>query len=514
MNRLALVSALIVLITTSCSTIDRSIEPVASTSRAPSTAGFLAREIQASTARFPKGHSGFHLLEGAEEALDWRLAITDHATRSIDIQYYLWHVDETGLLLLERLLDAADRGVRVRLQIDDLLFSEEEERIITALSNYPNFEIRIFNPTNQRSGGVAGTLEVLARFQQLNRRLHNKTFCVDGRIAILGGRNIGNEYFGLSEKFNFVDLDVMTVGPVLGEISDSFDRYWNSKLSIPGEAFPGSGEPENVRDIIAEIRREVDKGRSLLSVGGYPTERRHWAREFAWLRSKWHTGRAVLVADAPTRAEERGRARFLREAFELLETPASGELLFVSPYLLPERKVHGVIDEYLEGGADVRILTASMAANNHLIVHAHYRKHRHPLLDKGVRLYEMREDAGGIVARAGNARSFESKKLALHVKAGVGDRTRCFIGSLNLDPRSINLNTENGLLIESPSLARELASYLDVLMSRDNSWEVSKERGGLVWRSRGEEVRREPAPDEATRRKALLFGLLPIEQIL
>jgi putative cardiolipin synthase len=498
-----------------CRTIERHPDRPVSTSVAPAGSGIIARSAREATSTLAEGHSAFHLLEEAREALDWRLALTDHATRSIDIQYYLWNTDSTGLLLLSRLLDAADRGVRVRLLVDDLLFENEEERL-AALCQHGNVEIRIFNPQFTRSDGIASKLEILARFGELNRRMHNKAFIVDNRLAVMGGRNIGDEYFGLSHDFNFIDLDVLAAGPVVTDASASFDRYWNSPLAFPGEAFSPTTGPEALPEVAEGIRRYVREERALLPHSPYPKGRLDWSASFASLPGRWHSGTATLIDDAPTTADEAlFGGRFIDQALSGIGSPSREELIFASPYLIPGRKVHRVIRDYIGNGVEVRLLTASMQANNHLIVHSHYRQHRRALLSDGVRLHELRADADDSIRSVADVEPVHSDRICLHVKAGVGDRSRCFIGSLNLDPRSIDLNTENGLLIESAGLGAELADHLERLMSPENAWEVSEDpRGRLIWSSRGARETRQPAPDPESRLLDFFFGLLPIEGLL
>jgi putative cardiolipin synthase len=498
-----------------CRTIDRHQERPVSAAVAPAVDGVIARTAGSATASLEGGHSAFHLLEQPREALDWRLALTDHATRSIDIQYYLWNTDATGLLLLSRLLDAADRGVRVRLLVDDFLFENEEERL-AALCHHRNVEIRIFNPQFTRSDGIASKLEVLLRFGELNRRMHNKAFIVDNRLAVMGGRNIGDEYFGLGKAFNFLDLDVLTAGPVVAEASSSFDRYWNSPLAFPGEAFSPATGLEALAPVAEGIRRYVREERDLLPRSPYPKKRRDWSAEFASLRGRWHSGTAILIDDAPTPEEESlFGGRLIDQAFSRIGSPSGEELLFASPYLIPGREIHRIIRDYTGNGVEVRLLTASLAANNHLIVHSHYRRHRRALLDDGARLHELRADAGDPVRSLSDVAPVRSDRVCLHVKAGVGDRSRCFIGSLNLDPRSIDLNTENGLLIESPGLGAELANHLETLMAPDHSWEVTMDpQRRLNWHSRGEDTRRQPAPDRKSRVLDFFLGLMPVEGLL
>lgn len=514
MKRL-LLPVLAALLAPGCRTIDRNPERIPSVARAPVAKGVIAETARNATAPLPEGHSAFELLEGAREALDWRLALVDHATRSIDIQYYLWNTDATGLLLLSRLLDAADRGVRVRLLIDDLLFENEEDRL-AALCHHENIEIRIFNPQFSRSGGAASKVEILLRFRQLNRRMHNKAFLVDNRLAVIGGRNIGDEYFGLGRDFNFLDLDVLAAGPVVAAASASFDRYWNSPLSYPGEAFSPATGPSALPEVAEGIRRFVREEADLLPASPYPKTRRDWSSRFASLAGRWHHGPAVLIDDEPTREEERLLgARFMDQAFAEVASPSGEELLFASPYLIPGREIHRVIRDYVGRGVEVRLLTASLEANNHLVVHSHYRKHRRALLSDGAALFEMRGDAGDSVRSNADVAPVRSGRVCLHVKAGVGDRSRCFIGSLNLDPRSIDLNTENGLLIESPGLAAELADHLGTLIAPENAWEVTRRPpAGLRWTSRGETLARQPAPDRKSRILDFVLGLMPIERLL
>lgn len=418
------------------------------------------------------------------------------------------------MLLLSRVLAAAERGVRVRILVDDLLFSEDEFRL-AAICHHPNVEIRMFNPQFVRGGGIPAKLEILARFGQLNRRMHNKAFIVDNQLALMGGRNIGNEYFGLSEEFNFVDLDVLTVGPIVAKASESFDRFWNSDLSHPGEAFSKETGPDATAEAIAEIHRWVREEEGILASSPFPKQRSNWSSRWYRLAGQWHPGAATLIYDAPTRAEDRIEGRFFEKAFSQVSDPAEEEVLFTSPYLIPGREVHEAIHGYSERGVDVKILTASMGANNHLMVHSHYRPHRRKLFDDGVDLREFREDAIPEIRAVADTPPVISDHLALHVKAGVADRKRCFIGSLNLDPRAIDLNTENGLIIESPGLANELAEFIDTLMMDESAWHVTKsENGTLNWKSRGETLTKQPAPDQKRRVMDFFWGIMPIRHLL
>lgn len=513
MKRCFAIAVTTLLLLSGCSTIDRHPVRTESTFLSGDTQGVLANVNRSAKQVLPAGHSGFHLVPEADEALNWRLALTDHATRSIDIQYYLWYTDEAGTLLLSRVLKAAERGVRVRILVDDLLFAGDESKL-AAICHHPNVEIRIFNPQFARKGPAA-TLEILARFGQLNRRMHNKAFIVDNEVAIMGGRNIGNEYFGLGKKYNFVDLDVLTVGPVVPDASVSFDRFWNSELSHPGEAFSVETGPEATGSVIADIHQWVRETDGILASSPFPRHSKNWASRWNGLAHQWHPGKAALIDDAPTRTGDKLEGRFVEKALSQISDPADKEVLFTSPYLIPGRQVHQAIRSYHDRGVEVKLLTASMGANNHLFVHSHYRPHRGRLINDGVSLHEFREDAIPEIRYVADTYPVVSDHLALHVKAGVGDRKRCFIGSLNLDPRAIDLNTENGLIIDSPGLAGELADFIDTLMDDQSAWSVTKsEKGSLQWKSRGETLTRQPAPDQKSRVMDFFWGLMPIRHLL
>lgn len=514
MKRLLSLALVFAFLLAGCSTIDRNPDRNESAAFAPGSGGVLAAVSRSAKSVLPAGHSGFHLIPEADEALNWRLALVDHARESIDIQYYLWYTDEAGTLLLSRVLAAAERGVRVRILVDDLLFQGEESKL-AALCHHPKVEIRIFNPQFVRGSGIPAKLEILARFGQLNRRMHNKAFLVDNQIALMGGRNIGNEYFGLGEKYNFVDLDVLAVGPVVPKASASFDRFWNSELSHPGEAFSTETGPEATAGVIAGIHRWVRDTDGILASSPFPRQRQDWSGRWHGLKHQWHHGTAALIDDAPTREGDRIEGRFVEKALSRISDPSDDEILFTSPYLIPGREVHRAIRSYHERGVEVKLLTASMGANNHLMVHSHYRPHRRGLIRDGVSLHEFREDAIPSVRALADTAPVVSDHLALHVKAGVGDRRRCFIGSLNLDPRAVDLNTENGLIIDSPGLAGELADFIDTLMADESAWRVTEsENGQLNWESRGETLTRQPAPDPKSRVMDFFWGILPIRHLL
>lgn len=498
----------------SCAQLDRNPTKIETHTAAPAAKGLIASGARNATASFPEGQSGFRLITRADEALLWRLALADEATSSLDLKYYQWADDEAGLLMINRLIDAAERGVHVRVLVDDYLYGGEEEKLV-ALCQHPNIDIRIFNPKLDRSGPFGPALEFMARFGTLNQRMHSKMFVADNRMAIMGGRNIGNYYYGLYEDFNMLDVDVITAGPIVTDISASFDEYWNSKPTYPGDQMAPRKEIPTTESVIAELREELADEPGALVGTPYPLESRKWSAEFAQLRSEWIPGTAVMISDEPTASTEREGRRLLDLGHSLVGRPDSTELLFVSPYLVPTKETYETLAKRQSEGVKVRLVAPGLGSNNQPVVHSHYRQHRRKLLKHGVDLHEIREDGTDEIDRINNVLPDQKPNTGLHAKVGVGDRKRSFIGSLNLDPRSQDLNMENGLIIESPELARQLADHIDYLADPDNSWHVTvDEQGRLNWESRGETVRRQPGPKGFIRISDFLYGLIPVEGLL
>ena len=463
------------------------------------------------------GLSGFALLKENAEALKWRLAMIDHAERSIDMQYYLWERDEAGLLLIGRLLDAAERGVRVRVLVDDFLFHGDERRI-AALSHHPNLEIKIFNPRYVRRGKVREMLEFGVKFKKLNRRMHNKVFVADNRVAIVGGRNVGYHYFGLSQHFNFVDLEVLTAGAVVREISRGFDVFWNSEAAYPAREMAPPAAGEDLDLVMAALREEIEAGTLMAGKAGFPLERKDWTASFEALPDRFHQGTATFYHDEPGIDPKKERTRFLDEIPSVAAYRNPKELMVISPYLIPRDQFLANIETYTRQGARVRILAPSMGANNQAMVHSHYRQYRRKILERGAELYELREDGADGLRAFTDTPPARAQIVGLHLKGFVRDRRTCFIGSLNMDPRSVEINTEGGLWIESPGLANEVADHFEFLMEPDNACRVTSETNKgtahLIWRSRGEVLKRQPAPSGGAQLRDFLFGLLPIRRQL
>ncbi len=496
-----------------CKTLDPNPPKPVSHAHSPANGGIID-SAASSASRFGKGVSGFHLVTEPEEALKWRLALVDHATKSLDLQYYQWANDAVGALFFNRVLSAAERGVKVRILVDDFLYDGNDERL-AAVARHPNLELRIYNPQRFRGGALMQTLEFIARFGELNRRMHNKMLVADNRIAIMGGRNIGNYYYGLSDHYNMLDVDVIAAGPVLEDISGSFDEYWNSDPTYPTSEMAPGKTLIDTDEAIRQVRERFHEHEEFLARTPYPVRPTDWSRRIGSLSSSWIPGRATVLADEPTTDPNDPGDRILDDHPELAGRSDSYELLFVSPYLVPTKETLGGFAERVDQGVDVRLLAPGLGSNNQAAVHSHYRQYRRKLLAAGIGLHEVREDGSDQLRHFTDVEPVQAELVALHAKVGVGDRKRCFIGSLNLDPRSQEINTENGLFIESPALAGQLADHIEFLMNQENAWELElKENGGLVWRSRGEEQYIQPGPGGMKRLNDLILGILPIRGIL
>ncbi len=476
----------------------------------PAASGTLNEVAEKIDATNGHGLSDFLLIRRNEDALKWRLALIDHATTAIDAQYFIWQGDETGLLLFDRLLKAADRGVRVRLLVDDLMFASKE-RSIASISTHPNFDIRLFNPGRMRGSALAGLGELLLNFRELNRRMHNKLLVVDNRLAIVGGRNIGNEYFGLGKKYNFQDLDAMVAGPVVEEVSRAFDEYWNADLAHPGSAMSKKGTPEHLQYLRNLLEEQLNKDRKTLAA--YPIDPARWKEELFQLPVLMQAGETHFIQDTPTPSED-GAPRLV-DMLGYLAEPSHKEIIIVTPYLIPVGNFLKDLDRLASEGVKVSILTGSMGANNHTLAHSHYKKYRRRLLAAGVDLYEFRHDPSPAVRSMSDVPPVTAPFISLHIKAIVGDRKRCFVGSLNIDPRAIKINTENGLYIESSEFCGELATQFEGLMAPENAWRVTLTGDNrLQWTSHSGTVSIQPARSFGQRIADFFFRLLPVENQL
>ena len=469
------------------------------------------------------GDSGLRLLTNSIDALLARLALADRAKYSIDLQYYIFHGDATGKLVAQHLLAAADRGVRVRILLDDL-HEGPRDAVLHALDGHPKIEIRVFNPMYER----ATSKWVLAKqfagdFSRLNRRMHNKAFIVDGAAAVVGGRNIGDEYFDASESANFYDLDVLLAGPVVAEVSRIFDAYWNSGPSMPIEAFAHPDVPqvdiESVRQSLAENARAVREtpfGAGVLTEVAEVRERGGLAPE------QWAWGPATFLADDPDKVTPDVDNKELHLAPKVREwlDGAQKRILLISPYFVPGDKGVAYLTEKRAKGIEVSVLTNSLASTDADAVYAAYAAYRPKLLAAGVNLYELKPNAVRS-KRQQHLIASTSSTSSLHSKLIVVDDDKAFIGSMNLDPRSHNLNTEDGVIVTSSAIAGQLVQIFGLATDPSVTYRVCLKEGSsstVYWETKesGETVRYDDSPLTSgwRRFKASFTRVLPVEGLL
>ncbi len=441
-----------------------------------------------------------------EEALAWRLALADTAEVSLDIQTFLWELDDAGTLLLERLLQAADRGVRVRILVDDIL-NGKPDRTIAALATHPNLDIRIFNPNPSRRTGTGSAVRFLMDMETLNRRMHNKLFVADGQVAILGGRNVGDKYFGLHAGYNFLDLDVVVVGDVLPEMTASFDSFWNSPYAVPGEALSRRGTADHLQAIRYRQLRTVEQSQTLGNLAVPPVS---WGPFFNQARSHLVPVRVRYVFDHPYEREQRPVVPTLKD----LVLSDTSDVIIVTPYFLPGDETFQHLANLRSEGARVRLLVPSLASINHTAVHSHFRKYRPALLAHGIELFEYRHDPGHSGRTLADTPPVGARRISLHLKAVIAGEQTVYVGSLNFDHRAIRINTENGLIIRSQKFADDMRALIEPLMLPEEAWHVTSEDGGIRWSSADDTRRRPPARSGFQRVSEFLYRLLPIEEQL
>jgi len=446
------------------------------------------------------------LLNKGPTALDWRLRAIDSASDSIDFQTFLWNFDTTGSMVLDHVVRAADRGVTVRILVDDTFLVHEDD-LLLALAEHPNIEYRVFNPFKRRSGGFATRqLLNLAEFHRLDHRMHNKAMVVDNQVAIVGGRNIADEYFGLNDAANFRDLELLLGGQIVQKISVAFDDYWNDRWSFPIEALSHSVVSA---ERLAESRRVTNAASHL-----------HAEASSEELIAKWldlvanaDTGDAILYVDDPPEGSPKNREEApIQVANELVKLfdGAESEVVIVSAYLIPTPHLQGAVDRAIARGVRIRILTNSIGSNNHLSAHSAYRNHIDTLLTQGAELHEVRTDARDRDRYM--LQPIDSKQLALHAKALVIDYDKVFIGSANLDPRSLRMNTEMGFLVVSEQFNRKLRAALEDDFSSPNAWRLDlQENGKVFWVDDDQTLKSQPASSFMQRIEDWFFSNLPIE---
>lgn len=506
--RAALLAGMAVLALHGCSPFSLSADRPVSYAQRDTDDMRLGRALTRRVEAHP-GASGIFALSDGHDAFAARVLLADAAERTIDVQYYIWHADLSGMLLFEALQRAAERGVRVRLLLDDNN-TVGLDPLLLELHRHPNVEVRLFNPFRQRRWRWLG---YLTDFSRLNRRMHNKSFTADNQVTIVGGRNVGDEYFGAGQEFLFVDLDVMAIGPVVDDVSTDFDRYWASASAWPVDSVVPDVEERGAEALEVQalrIRQDPAAAEYLRAVASLP-----FVRELlsGTLPFEWAPTR--MVSDDPAKGLGRApdSAMLPSQFAELLGQPRV-ELELVSAYFVPAERGTEAFVRMAREGVRVRILTNSLEATDVVAVQAGYAKRRGTLLEAGVELYETKGRSAPPPTRDHGFAGSSS----LHAKTFSVDRRRIFVGSFNFDPRSARMNTEMGFVIESPVLADRIADAFDERVAFHAYAVRLGGRGSLQWVEQidGERIVHDDEPHATVGRRFVvwLLSLLPIEWML
>jgi putative cardiolipin synthase len=455
------------------------------------------------------GMSAFYPLIGGMDALGARLALIDAAERNIDTQYFLMKSDSAGLIFVMKLLEAADRGVRVRFLLDDVFTSVDDE-VFILLDQHPNIEMRLFNPLGR---GGNRWLNYVGDFDRANRRMHNKSFTVDNQISIVGGRNIAEEYFELKKGGEFRDADILVAGSLAEDIGRNFDQFWNHPLAVPMEAFESARLDRDLETARAEAEDRFGEAMQTIYGQAIGSE---LMQDLLADRVSLFAAEGEMISDEPDKLlnEISADQQVLVTRMAQVVSTAESEVIVVTPYFIPGPDGVEFWRRLTERGVRVIVLTNSLASTNHVAVHGGYARYRHRLIQAGVELYELRVDA---VTQSDDDDRSTIESVTLHTKAMVMDRRYTFIGSLNLDPRSIDINTEMGVLVDSTNMADVLAvPFLEVLPERAYRV-VEDENGNLRWKATidGEEIveTSEPQSGSWRRFKAFMSRILPESQL-
>jgi cardiolipin synthase C len=456
---------------------------------------------------------GIYPLRDSRDAFAARIQLARAAERTLDVQYYIWRDDMTGTLLFSALYEAADRGVRVRLLLDDNN-TRGLDRILAALDAHPKIEVRLFNPFVIRKPRVG----YLTDFFRANRRMHNKSFTADNQATIIGGRNIGDEYFGAAEEgLLFVDLDVLAIGPVVSDISSDFDRYWASASSYPADRLlpaVNAAQHEQVKAAALRIKQDPACAAYMNALRDSP-----FVMQLMEGRLKMEWARTQMISDDP--AKGLGRAApdklFPQQLKGVIGEPSS-HFEMVMAYFVPTKTGQDSLVSMAKRGVKIRIVTNSLEATDGPYVHAGYAKRRKALLGAGITLYELRRLSPKTKGDKTSGSAPGSSGSSLHAKTFAVDGNRVFVGSFNFDPRSAKLNTELGFVIESAALAQHIADTFETVVP-ERAYQVHlPESGKIFWTAQqGDQLVRydaEPNTSFWLRAAVWILSLLPIEWLL
>ena len=502
----------VLLILGGCASVDFDYPKEVSTAPTDTEDTFLGQAVAGLSEGQPADQSGFYLMRDGVDALATRLQLSFRSEKTIDAQYYLITNDMIGKVFIASLLKAADRGVHVRLLLDDIQ-TKGYDAGMAALDSHPNFEIRVFNPFARRS---ARFWDGVTSFSRINRRMHNKSFTVDNQVTIIGGRNIADEYFAARSDVNMGDVDVAGVGPVVNDISDMFDTYWNHRAAAPVPAF--AKMPDDPAAQLVQVRERLNKAWEDARDSKYGAAvKESIVKQQQIFEEKLVWAPYQVVFDSPDKSDKK-KAKTAESIVTPLREAVVGaeeELIFISPYFVPMKSGIAFLTELRHKGVEIIVITNSLMATNHDIVHTGYMPARKPLLKEGVRLYEVRPDA---LLAGVDYETVRTAEATLHTKGFIVDRKRLFLGSFNWDPRSVAINTELGVIIDSPVLATELTTVIDRKLDTA-AWEaVLSTRGSVQWMDRSGEkpviLKKEPGTTWGKRFKVRLMRLIPAKKQL
>ncbi|OAN11038.1 cardiolipin synthetase [Photobacterium jeanii] len=464
----------------------------------------LAQYTQPIVEPFPE-LTGFHPLADGKDAFIARLAVIQAAEQSLDVQYYIYRDDITSTIISMYLYQAAERGVRVRILLDDMQNRNDEDMV--SISAHPNIEVRLFNPFSHRTVRAVGFLN---DFDQLHRRMHNKALLADGIFAITGGRNIGDEYFSANGSVEFGDFDLLLVGDVVPPIANQFDVYWNSEFSTPIEHLVGKGKQipqQEIKQWYNEQYEHIADSPYFYALSKLPIieQLKTQALPFFW-------GEAELHYDLPSKLSAPSTENPLLHQISTLLEHTQHELLLISPYFVPTEEGAEALAQAARDGKKITIITNSLASNDVFAVHGWYAKRRQTLLAAGVKLYETKVDP-----QVNKQHSWlGSSRTSLHAKTYIMDREQLFVGSFNFDPRSAQYNTEMGVVIDSPVFAAKVYQALEPNLKKNTYRLALDSNGDVVWIDDHKQQTLTSEPDVSYLRRfgAWFSGILPIEDLL
>jgi len=503
---------------TACSLLPTDFEQVESKAYTNTEQTWLAEtasQLQAENTE----HSTMYLISEGTDAFLTRMALLSKAERSVDVQYFIWKADIIGKLLMQKMIEVADKGVRVRLLLDDLNLNQKTKSMLFAMDHHTLIDVRIYNPFSSSGYKAPAALADTAR---VNRRMHNKSFTVDSQYTIVGGRNIEKNYFSASTRSNYADLDIVAIGPVVAEVNKQFDIYFNSPLAIPGYIFD---EHKNHQKRLAQVKQELSDYVLSVEDSDYAQDIRNSAMykriELGLAgenEDQIYQGKAHVIYDSPnkTLGKSELETTYLITLLRSHADKIEHSLELISPYFVPGDTGTKHLVALVEQGIKVRVITNSLASTDGIMAQSGYARQRYNLLKGGVELYELKPKAKSKASRS-LSRSAEAKS-ALHAKTYIFDRNEVYIGSFNFDPRSANINTELGVVCETPDMAKYIATELFDKNIKQAAYQVILQDDEVVWLDKvnGEIIVHEVQPETSWWRRfnLKLYSILPIESQL